>query len=318
MGVDPLIYPSGDLYSLYNGNKCGRGPDQFCAGHKIQDLAAFVDYGFQNGMIIVQDPLKDFKLLCTQKSSCESASIEIRYPYTGTCGQTYYISDIGCSGVNGCANMDLTINNDGPRGCNKVIISTVSCNDIGSCTNAKFNFIGDVEITNCDLGPSGHSARGLDACYTDLSSFVCSDVRACAGITTTLTNPTSSFVLECASLDSCKGMNLNIYLDASGWWDPITMNQIVEHVSLLSGFKFSGQGSAEGATITIQNNQQGKSMDIEKVECTALNACSRTIFNLGENTKIKEFHCFSGTCNGCIVKEGWNDFGKPCAEYAPV
>ena len=257
-------------------------------------------------------------LIYSEKSSCEGSSIEIRYPYTGTCGETYYIADIGCSGIYSCASMDLTVSNEGPKGCNKVMITNVGCTEIGSCTNAKFNFVGDVETVNCDLGPSGHSARGLDACYEGLSSFVCADVRACAGITRTLTNPTSSFVLECGSLDSCKAMNLNIYLDASGWWDPVTMNQVVDHISVLSGFKFSGEGSAAGATITIQNNQQGKSLEIEKVECTALNSCARTIFNLGENTKIKEFYCYSGTCNGCVVKEGYGDFGKPCAEYAPV
>merc|ERR1719384_137920 len=52
--MDPLIYPSGDLYSLYSGARCGRGPGLFCAGHKVQELSAFVDNGLKDAMIVIQ------------------------------------------------------------------------------------------------------------------------------------------------------------------------------------------------------------------------------------------------------------------------
>merc|ERR1712129_59237 len=100
-------------------------------------------------------------------------------------------------------------------------------------------------------------------------------------------------------------------------------------VTRVDGYVFSAEDSGRGATITVRNEQRlGEPLTIEKIACSAKNACADTTFVLGSDVSIWEVNCGVGSCGGCLVKVEAADVGMPCdptqlespvvATWAPV
>jgi hypothetical protein len=283
----------------------------------IYQVIASGDMAMKNGKITITNPQEDFKLYCEGLGSCEGLDIEIIIPppAAGTfCSYNpFRIGAIDCSDSAACKNMQLTIRNNG---CNKVLIEKLTCSEIDSCTSAHFNFIGDVETLDCDLGPSGHTAYGLSTCYQNLQALLCQDPNSCRGIRKTLTNPHLGFKLECGSIGSCQSAELVLNFDTRPWMDQATGNAFMEHTEWIDGFKFGGEASGALATIVINNNQAGKTLEIEKIECVAMNACAQMTIITGPDVDIVEIVCYAQTCDGCLVKVEAADVGVPCTTFA--
>ena len=103
-------------------------------------------------------------------ASCDGLTLEVVIPGPPagyTCNpeaptETLRIAGLECSGQESCRNAEINVINNG---CDKVLIDDLKCFGSDACTGTKFNFQGDIELANCDLGPSG-------LCSNALSQFV--------------------------------------------------------------------------------------------------------------------------------------------------
>jgi len=153
-----------------------------------------------------------------------------------------------------------------------------------------------------DLGPSGHSASGIDKCFEGLLQLKCPDPHSCAGSVKTLVNPTQSFQLHCGNTGACENAQFTLEFNILG-----------SEVTSIEGFVFSSENSGRMATVTVQNHQyNGKTIDIEKIECKAKNSCAGMTFVLGHDVSIWEMQCGPNSCGGCRVKINPTDEGVPC------
>lgn len=316
--IDALSFPPGELYDIH-GAPCTQQMGALCGGNQLLNLYAVNDNELKVSKIYITDPLPDFSLFCSGSEACKGAQIEIVIPAINVIIGDFHIKDIDCSGPKSCDNLQITVRNENFMG--KVIIDNIKCGQPDSCSYASFNFVGNVDVANCFLGPSGFTTSGLSKCFEGLQSLQCNGPNECQNKVLSLTNPSNGFVLECAQSGSCGGSTINIYLDTRPWVDQLTGNALsnAEPTTLLQGFKFNAEGAASLATINIDNNQRGQMLEIELVECGAQYSCAGTTFILGKHAQIKTFDCkVPGACNGCFVKEFVTEWGKPCDEYAPV
>jgi len=266
------------------------------------------DLGCRNSVIRVADPVfPGFKLDCSAMASCEGVQLEVVIPgpppgyacNPEAASTELVMAGIDCSGQESCRGAQITVRNDG---CDKVVVDALKCFATDSCTDAQFNFIGDIDIATCDLGPSGTSARGLEKCFENLSQLKCPDPRSCAGAVRTLLNPMSQFVLHCGNTAACEGAQLTLEYNADAGG-----------VTRIDGYVFSSEDSGRGATITVRNEQRtGDVITIEKIECSAKNACADATFVLGHDVSIWEVNCGANSCGGCLVKIDAADVGMPC------
>ena len=78
--------------------------------------------------------------------------INLKGPPTGyRCANTLDVlpfSKISCIAEGACHGLDITLNN---AGCENVMVDRLDCTDVDACTDAKFEFIGNVEIKFCVL-----------------------------------------------------------------------------------------------------------------------------------------------------------------------
>ena len=107
---------------------------------------------------------------------------------------------IKCNSDSACNGMNLMINN---RGCDKIILENLQCLQHDSCRNANFEFNGDIEIENCECGPSCGFATGLGKCFKNLERLLCPDIRSCMNMVKEIINPMNEFYLECSNELSC-------------------------------------------------------------------------------------------------------------------
>jgi len=109
-------------------------------------------------------------------ASCENMSFEVVIPgpppgfecNADIAKEELIMAGIDCGGQESCRGAQITIRNEG---CDKIVIDALKCFNADSCTDATFNFVGDIEVATCDLGPSGTSASGLDKCFENLSQL---------------------------------------------------------------------------------------------------------------------------------------------------
>jgi len=259
-------------------------------------------------VIRVFDPvLPGFKLDCSGMASCDGLTLEVVIPGPPagyTCNpeaptETLRIAGLECSGQESCRNAEINVINNG---CDKVLIDDLKCFGSDACTGTKFNFQGDIELANCDLGPSGHSASGIDKCFEGLLQLKCPDPHSCAGSVKTLVNPTQSFALHCGNTGACENSQFTLEFNILG-----------SEVTSIEGFVFSSENAGRYATVTVQNHQyNGKTIDIEKIECKSKNSCAGTTFILGHDVSIWEMQCGPNSCGGCKVKINPMDEGVPC------
>eukprot|EP01084_Bolivina_argentea_P315190 546014_1 len=264
----------------------------------------------QNAHITIIDPINEFLLNCGGISSCEGLNIDIIIPNTrgNMCNRRmqdiFYITKIACNDNRACKNMQITIENSG---CDKVIIRDLECIQPNSCNNANFNLIGDIAIENCQCGASCDTTSGLDQCFMsnlNLYNFACNNERECFQKQKIIENPRNGFEFICAAMRSCSYGEFIIKLN-----DNPPKLEIVEYL----GIKISGDYAAQHATFIIENTQtNGKSLDINGIECNGYRACEWTTFITGVGVNINSVSCTYDACDNCYIKESINSVGVPC------
>lgn len=281
--------------------------DTALTGDNVLQIECSGDLGCKNSVMRVTDPvLPGFKLDCSALASCEGMQLEVVIPgpppgyecNPDAAKEELLIAGIECGGQESCRRADITIRNEG---CHKVVVDALKCFTLDSCTDASFHFVGDIDLASCDLGPSGTGASGLDKCFENLSQLKCPDPRSCAGAVRTLVNPMAQFLLHCGNAGACQDAQLTLAFDARAGG-----------VTKLDGYVFSAEDSGRGATIAVRNEQRSGVLEIEKIECSAKNACADATFVLGHDVSIWEINCGANSCGGCRVKINANDAGVPC------
>ena len=51
---------------------------------------------------------------------------------------------------------------------------------------------------------------------------------------------------------------------------------------------------------------------INKLECSQDGSCENAVFVTGHHVNIREVHCATDACYGCLIKENLTDVGRPC------
>jgi len=257
---------------------------------------------------IIYEPKVNFLLECAGVDACNGLQIEINLkgpPPGYRCASRNEIlpfSKLSCIAEGACHGLNVTLNNDG---CKQVVFDRLDCQQFESCTNARFDFRGAVEISECLCGPSCQSASGLSKCFQNLPKIVCGDPRQCFGQKQTILNPMNGFLFECSDMESCAKGNFEILIEDK------SSDPIVE----LGGFKIGGTKAAMGTVFRINNEQSGSSgvwLIIETIECSGTFACVDTTFVVGENVIIESVSCAGMACEGCLIKRTDADMGIPC------
>jgi len=289
---------------------------------KMNEVQVTGDMGLKNARLVITDVVGDFKLHCTGMGACEGSVVTIVIPGSapGTICNRFAaptrIGAINCAGPEACANMKLNVRNEG---CSKVYVEQLACTEPDSCTGMAVKFWGDVELQDCNLGSSGHSitGNGVAQCYVNLQGLLCQDPLSCLGIRKTLTNPKEAFKLHCGATSSCQNAVIDIGLVSIDlpYPDPNT-GEWFTYVEWFDGFYCSGPSSCAGATIRVDNNQRGKTLEVENIECSAAGACVDTQIITGPDVEIVDAKCIPpGACAGCVVKKNAADPGIPCIRF---
>eukprot|EP01083_Nonionella_stella_P063314 164517_1 len=272
-------------------------------GRNVLEIDCAAPGSCQDAWITVHDPKSNFAIDCSGSSSCAGLKLDIYFtaPTTDCIAKNaLMISGIECNGELSCAGMELSIYNSG---CDHVVIDNVECVSHNSCNGAVFNLVGDIDIRNCQCGPSCSNARGLDKCYSNLEFVLCPDALSCMGITKTITNPAHDFEMICSNVQSCE--NSNFVLEIV----PTLTN--MSPATAWKGFTLSGMNAARGATFTI-DNQLSAILEVDTIECRGAQSCAQTTFITGTNVIIEDVICAQGACYGCTIKSNVADPGIPC------
>ena len=209
--------------------------------------------------------------------------------------------------------MKLTINNEG---CTSVLVQDLRCLEYDSCTEAQFEFVGDVSLNQCRCGPSCAEASGLSQCFQNLDKVTCNDPQICMDQTRVITNPLNHFQFECGNIESCQNIDVRFEFTAD-------VNR-PRPITAFDGLIFGGVNAAFGGVFTF-DNQQGLDMSVpegveprqivltvNKIECSQDGSCEDAVFVTGEHVLIREVNCATDACYGCLIKEKATDVGMPC------
>jgi hypothetical protein len=218
------------------------------------------------------------------------------------------MSGVQCNNAEACQGMELSIAN---AGCDRVRIENINCLQSNSCNLAQFALSGDIEIANCQCGPSCNTASGLGKCFENLDRLLCPDASSCAMQTKTITNTLNGFKFECGNVESCADAHFTFEYNQ----DP-TKPAPVES---LEAFVFGGESSAKGSTFTFVNEQgmdpvynHDLIVKIERIECGGSGSCQGTTFVTGPNVEIGQVICATDSCLNCVIKLDAADSGRPC------
>eukprot|EP01083_Nonionella_stella_P299759 1019860_1 len=277
-------------------------------GRNVKNVNSAGTMALKNAQISITRPVPGFSLDCVGHDSCDGLQLELVFegpPPGYACDPSYvetiWLNQISCIQTGSCKNLDVTIRNEG---CNKVMIGKLECILPGSCADASFNLIGDVEFHNCDLRSSaGSSATGIETCFDNLQKLLCAHPQSCRSAVRRMWNPKNGFLLTCDNIESCQGAQFTIDIEAD----------VAELITYFEGLKFTGTDSGAGAVITVNNKQtQGTVLNIERIECASMGACTGTTFIIGHDVSVGEITCSTGACDGCMVKIDAAGPGIPC------
>lgn len=162
--------------------------------------------------------------------------------------------------------------------CDELVIS-----DSGAVGNQNINVLGDMTSAfggNSFAGIGGAMnngaeirCNGLEACKASriygkyVGQLKCSGDMGCAGANIKLEDPGEQLQVQCNGMMSCMNTNLEIIITAQ--------SQVFE----LGTIEFNGQQSAQGMTITINNQGFGPVM-LQNLECMNPTACPNLRINI--------------------------------------
>merc|ERR1719206_119213 len=272
------------------------------------------DRSCEGATINIVDPKPGFLLDCSGMASCGGLTITIEFsgpPPGYMCRpmaekELFQVSGISCGNEEACQGMSMTINN---AGCKAVRIEALNCMQHNACNLAHFDFLGDVELSQCLCGPSCDNAMGISKCFQGLERLLCSDPRSCMAQRKTITNPKNLFKLECSNEQSCQSAQLTFEF-LSGQTEPIRT---------IEAFVFGGMYAGRGGTFEIVNEQGFEPftqipviVTLDRIECGGQSSCVSSTFILGPNVQVKEVICATGACLNCRIKRTAADVGVPC------
>jgi hypothetical protein len=267
-------------------------------GANIRGLDCSGSTGCKGASIRVYSPVEHFYLDCIGMGSCQDLSVELILPpgYTTPAGKLP-ISRIACTGQASCENLSFKIINDANF---PVQIENFDCLQHDACTNAVFDFGSNAQVAQCECGQSCQSVTGIEGCFENLQAAFCPDPISCRGAVRTIVNPMQGFVLKCASSNSCQGAEFTINLNSMG-----------SNPSELDGIMCNGPNACDGATFIV-NNEMMTALVIEKMECSAQQACQDTTFIIGTNVEFGNIYCNPDACEGCTITTAVGVAGVPC------
>jgi len=223
------------------------------------------------------------------------------------------IGSIECENEAACKGMKLSIVNEG---CTSVRVQDLRCIEYDSCSLAAFDFVGDVELDRCNCGPSCAEASGLEKCFQNLDKVTCNDPQICMDQKRVILNPRNHFQFECGNIESCKNIEVAFQFKS----DPNRARPI----ETVDGLVFGGVNAAMDSVFTFENLQgldtrvpEGVDptqieVTINKLECSQDGSCENAVFVTGQHVNIREVHCATDACYGCLIKENLTDVGRPC------
>mmetsp|Transcript_1709 Transcript_1709/g.2782 ORF Transcript_1709/g.2782 Transcript_1709/m.2782 type:complete len:667 (+) Transcript_1709:111-2111(+) len=335
LGVEPMgctLFRAGD-YGVYgvqqiavigDPNSATRGGSIECQGiaacaganlfaDSAVGLECNVDRSCAQAVMQIDNPADYFSIDCNGPQSCLGLSLTINIGIEGQqCDASladsvvHHLEGLRCNSVESCKDMQITINN---RGCNKVVLNNLECMQPESCTGASFQFIGDIDINQCQCGPSCGYTTGLEKCFENLERVLCPDAESCMAVTKTIANPLNYFYLECGGDYSCSDATFNIQL---------TSVVDREDVTYFEALKFGGMRSGQRVTVVFDNQQVSEiggvvKVVLDRIECSGLESCQDATFITNDNVMINRIVCPSAdACSGCLVKRDAADIGMPC------
>lgn len=271
-------------------------------------------YSCQSAKITIRNPSPKFQLICGVTGSCQGLEIELIYtPPPGisqsecdpTAMQKLEMGSLQCIGVSACVDMKLSIRN---MGCDRVELRALECRE-GSCGNAQFEFVGALDILNCELAAAGAQPLGLEKCYSNLRALICPDIGSCINEKRTITDPANGFKVLCQREHSCRSASYTIALTSAP--RPIAvefMHIQCSEVNSCMGANFAiYNGQIDSSTIPLQAISV-----MVKVECIGMNACTGANFAIGDNVEMDLVCGDLRFCDMCFVD------GVPCHPEARI
>merc|ERR1719188_1961985 len=263
----------------------------------VSSINAIGDGALRDAKITVYNPTDEFTVECLGMSSCSGLTLEIIIPGPANgmaCDPKYQpkiipLAYINCAQQESCAYMRFSFVNEG---CDKYEFDSLSCTLGDSCTGATFDFVGEVDVANCELSGTGHTVTGISKCFENLDRLICSDPSSCRGAHRAISNPANNFMLSCEGTGSCYNSVTEIDLNVNAR----------EPILNFEAFKFLGEAAGASATVILRNDQNGQLLTIDRIECLALESCAGTTFVTGYYVGIGEIICLPGACFGCKIK----------------
>jgi len=277
-------------------------------GVHINGINAIGDGSLRDAKVTVYNPSEEFSLECLGISSCSGLTLEIIIPGPANgmaCDPNYRprqlpLGYINCAQQESCSYMRFSFVNEG---CDSYEFDSLSCIQGDSCYGATFDFVGEVEVTACELSGTGHTVTGISKCFENLDRLICSEPSSCRGAHRAITNPANNFMLSCEGTGACYNAVTEIDLNVNA----------AEPILNFEALKFLGEASGASATIIIRNDQNGQLLTIDRIECLALESCAGTTFVTGYYVGITEIICHPGACFGCKIKTFVDDVAYvPC------
>eukprot|EP01083_Nonionella_stella_P223605 796740_1 len=108
---------------------------------------------------------------------------------------------------------------------------------------------------------------------------------ACKNADITIIDPRQDFSLECTAPGSCEGMILTLIIN----------NQ---DITLLKAFRCGDEAACRGLIVQVTRSTH-LNVFIEKLECTALNACQNAEFILGDGISFQTCECGASEDRAC-------------------
>merc|ERR1719491_1528017 len=279
---------------------------------EVGALHCIGQFACQNARISIKDPAPKFRIICGVTAACEGMHLELIYTKQSggaVCDasnmQKLYLGGIECVGVGSCVGMSLTVNN---MGCDRVIVESLECRE-GSCGEARFAFVGAVDIDNCALAAMGAQPTGLEVCWLNLRALLCAEPSSCVDEAKVITDPANDFKIWCSATRACSGASYAIDVTAAAR----ELDVQFMHIACTE------IASCIGSTWAVYNAQRDRTVNPNvalemkvKVECIGLGACSDSSFTMGRNIEL-DFVCGEyDFCKNCFVN------GIPCHPDAPI
>eukprot|EP01084_Bolivina_argentea_P267397 453886_1 len=249
---------------------------------------------------LIIDPQEDFSVECSATDSCSGLSIEV----VVTNGVDFF-KEINCGGF-GCVGAKFMIYNFGEQFIN---VEILGCEAPSACAGAVFDLDGGIGFEECKCGEDYTKAcdgiSGIDSCLSGVEKVECSGVGSCNNLQQAIANIANDFELICSDPTACKGFWLMIVLNTNAR----------EPVNFVKGYKCDSDEACLNAIIQLNNEQDGVSVVVDKIDCGGVSSCENARFIVSGDVVINEIVCNEQSCDNCVVENMSSNTKIPCASF---